>query len=226
MTTTIAFGGAATLLAARLTVIPLGALGCLALFACGAIVKDARVGTIAASLLMINPLYSLHAHRAMADVPCEAFMLSSLAVWLCDVVAHLGEGLAHRWAGSSLARRVCSPACRCSASSMVSSALRIVAAGMRAHLGGYPVFRSAANWRSPARRSSRSRVALAVAVAFNPYLTAKPSELARRHRPCTAVEKRMERFRQPGGRSARDLEQSEAELSPECPVRLFPSRRK
>ena len=66
----------------RLTVIPLGALGCLAVFATGSMLKDARLGMIAAGLLMINPLYALQAHRAMADVPYEAFMLSALAVWL------------------------------------------------------------------------------------------------------------------------------------------------
>ena len=44
--------------------------------------KDARTGSLAAFLLMIDPLYSLHAHRAMADVPCEAFMLASLAIAL------------------------------------------------------------------------------------------------------------------------------------------------
>ena len=76
------FGDGATLTAARLTVIPLGALGCLALFASGLLIRDARTATLAAVLLMINPLYSLLAHRSMSDVPCDAFMLSSLAVAL------------------------------------------------------------------------------------------------------------------------------------------------
>ena len=34
---------------------------------------------IAAFLLAINPLYSLHAHRAMSEASCEAFMLVALA---------------------------------------------------------------------------------------------------------------------------------------------------
>ncbi len=76
------FGGITSLVAARLTIVPLGALGCMALFAAGAIIKNARVGLFAAVLLMINPLYALHAHRAMSDVPCDAFMVSSLALWL------------------------------------------------------------------------------------------------------------------------------------------------
>ena len=60
----------------------MGALGCVALFGCGVLVGDRRVGTIAALLLMINPLYRLHAHRAMSDVPCEAFLISALGLGL------------------------------------------------------------------------------------------------------------------------------------------------
>jgi 4-amino-4-deoxy-L-arabinose transferase-like glycosyltransferase len=74
------FGPPATLTAARIPIILVGALGCVAIFACGALVKDDRVGALAAILLMINPLYRLHAHRAMSDIPCESFMLAAL--WL------------------------------------------------------------------------------------------------------------------------------------------------
>jgi 4-amino-4-deoxy-L-arabinose transferase-like glycosyltransferase len=74
------FGSPATLTAARVPIILVGVLGCVAIFACGALVKDDRVGAIAAILLMINPLYRLHAHRAMSDIPCESFML--VALWL------------------------------------------------------------------------------------------------------------------------------------------------
>jgi hypothetical protein len=37
---------------------------------------------VAALLLVVNPLYRLHARRAVADVPCEALVLSTLAVAL------------------------------------------------------------------------------------------------------------------------------------------------
>ncbi len=59
-----------------------GALGCVALFGCGTLVKDSRLGAIAALLLMVNPLYSLHAHRAMSDVQCEAFVTLALGLSL------------------------------------------------------------------------------------------------------------------------------------------------
>ena len=76
------FGTSLTLSVARLPILFVGALGCVAIFACGVLVKDGRVGTIAAVALMFNPLYRLHAHRAMSDVPSEAFTLAALAVFL------------------------------------------------------------------------------------------------------------------------------------------------
>ena len=74
------FGSPGTLTAARVPIILVGVLGCVAIFACGAVIKDDRVGTIAAILLMLNPLFRLHAHRAMSDIPSESFML--VALWL------------------------------------------------------------------------------------------------------------------------------------------------
>jgi 4-amino-4-deoxy-L-arabinose transferase-like glycosyltransferase len=105
------FGPPATLTAARVPIILVGVLGCVAIFACGALVKDDRVGAIAAILLTINPLYRLHAHRAMSDVPCESFMLAALWLglwawrrawsgriglvsWLLSLLAGLAAGLA------------------------------------------------------------------------------------------------------------------------------------
>jgi 4-amino-4-deoxy-L-arabinose transferase-like glycosyltransferase len=85
------FGDAATLLAARLPSIVLGALGCVAILVCGRLIWDVRAGAIAAVLLILNPLYRLHAHRAMSDVPCEAFMLTALALSLA-VWARLWSG--------------------------------------------------------------------------------------------------------------------------------------
>ena len=76
------FGTSLTLSVARLPILFVGALGCVAIFACGVLIKDGRVGTIAAVALMFNPLYRLLAHRAMSDVPSEAFTLAALAVFL------------------------------------------------------------------------------------------------------------------------------------------------
>jgi hypothetical protein len=175
------FGGPSTLVAARIPIIALGALGCVALFACGAIVKNARVGTIAALLLMFNPLYSLHAHRAMADVPYEAFMLSALAVWLAMWTRVCSRGgllpalflpwLAGLLAGMSLL---------CKLNGFISLANVAAACGL--------------TWLYPGLSAGRKLVitvativtvgsALAVAVALNPYLTAKPAELVERIDP-------------------------------------------
>ena len=68
--------------AARWPSILLGAIGCLGLTIIGTITADRRVGCFAAIMLAINPLYMLHARRAMADVPAESFVLLTLAVGL------------------------------------------------------------------------------------------------------------------------------------------------
>src|SRR5262249_53319427 len=68
----IQFGHSDELVAARWPSVLLGALGCVAVYALGVLVGDARVGGLAALLLMLNPLYRLHARRAMSDVPVEA----------------------------------------------------------------------------------------------------------------------------------------------------------
>ena len=77
------FGPPAVLTISRLPFIATAVLGCLALFGCGVLIGGRWVGAIAALLLMINPLFRLHAHRAMSDVPCESFMIAALglALW-------------------------------------------------------------------------------------------------------------------------------------------------
>jgi 4-amino-4-deoxy-L-arabinose transferase-like glycosyltransferase len=80
--TSYKWGAPYILTLARLPSVLLGAIGCVAIFAIGVLVKDERVGLIAAFLLTVNPLYRLHAHRAMSEAPCEAFLLLSLALGL------------------------------------------------------------------------------------------------------------------------------------------------
>lgn len=60
----------------------LGGLGCAMIYAIGVLVGGRRLGLIAAILLAINPLYRLHARRAMSDVPAEALILLTLAIGL------------------------------------------------------------------------------------------------------------------------------------------------
>ena len=70
------------LVAARRPSVLFGTLGCLAIYAIGTIALDRRLGLLAAFLLMLNPLYCMHARRAMSDVPAESLILASLAVGL------------------------------------------------------------------------------------------------------------------------------------------------
>jgi 4-amino-4-deoxy-L-arabinose transferase-like glycosyltransferase len=166
------FGGAATLRVARMTVIPFGALGCLALFACGARLKDARTGTLAAIFLMIDPLFSQQAHRAMADVPCEAFMLASLAIGL--------SAWARIWAKgpgistlilAGLAGLVAGMALLCKLNGFVSLAIVLCWCGIAWLVPRLSIGRRLA---MTGLAIVTIGVALGAAVAFNPYLTAKP----------------------------------------------------
>jgi 4-amino-4-deoxy-L-arabinose transferase-like glycosyltransferase len=70
------------LVVARCPSVLFGALGCLAIYAIGAIGRDRRVGWVSALLLMANPLYAMHARRAMSDVYAESLILATLAVGL------------------------------------------------------------------------------------------------------------------------------------------------
>jgi 4-amino-4-deoxy-L-arabinose transferase-like glycosyltransferase len=76
------FVPAEALTVARIPSVLLGAVGCLAIYALGTIAADRRVGLLAALLLIANPLYRMHARRAMSDVPAEALILSTAAVGL------------------------------------------------------------------------------------------------------------------------------------------------
>jgi 4-amino-4-deoxy-L-arabinose transferase-like glycosyltransferase len=149
-----------------------GALGCVALYALGVLVRDRKVGLLAAFLLMINPLYRLHARRAMADVLIEAFILSclALALWV--------------WRRALLGKT--GPA------DMLAAAIAGVAAAMAAlaKLNGLLALLIVAAWvplalalpRFPIRRRLLfapaaivvAIVAFATFVAFNPFLTARP----------------------------------------------------
>ncbi len=70
------------LVAARRPSVLLGAVGCVAIFWIGTLALNPQVGGLAAFLLAVNPLYHLHARRAMSDVPAECFTLLALAVGL------------------------------------------------------------------------------------------------------------------------------------------------
>jgi len=166
------FGAPATLILARLPFIVLGALGCVAIFGCGVLIKDSRVGIIAAALLMLNPLYRLHAHRAMSDVPCEAFMLVALGLSLwgwrrtwcrgLGVLAFLLPWLAGFAAGLSLL---------CKFNGFLGLIIILGWCGIAWITPGLSLARKTA---ISAGTIATILVALATLVALNPFLTARP----------------------------------------------------
>jgi len=76
------FGPSRMLTASRVPSILLAAIGCVALAAIGTAAFDLRTGVAAGVLLAANPLYGLHAHRAMSESPCEAFLMIALLLGL------------------------------------------------------------------------------------------------------------------------------------------------
>jgi hypothetical protein len=121
---------------------------------------------------MFDSLYSQQAHRAMADVPCEAFMLTSLAIalsawtriWAAGprIVALLLAGLAGVFGGMALLCKLngfiglAIIAAWCGVAWLVP----ILSIGRKLAMAGATIVTIA--------------VALGAAVAFNPYYTAKP----------------------------------------------------
>ena len=97
----------ASLVAARVPMVVLGALGCVAIYAIGSLAFGLASGLVAAGLLMVSPLYYLHARRAMSDTPAEACGLVALAIglaaWLRVSLAGSGGMAAfvgRRWNGT------------------------------------------------------------------------------------------------------------------------------
>jgi 4-amino-4-deoxy-L-arabinose transferase-like glycosyltransferase len=157
---------------ARLPFVFLGVVGCVAIFACGVLVKDARVGAIAAALLVVNPLYRLHAHRAMSDVPCEAFLLTSLALalWVGQRLWY-GRLGAPAVLGPILAGIAAGAALLCKFNAILG--LIIIASWCMAAcaLHGLAAARKLA---IVAATLVTIAVAIVGSVALNPYLTARP----------------------------------------------------
>jgi 4-amino-4-deoxy-L-arabinose transferase-like glycosyltransferase len=63
------------LTAARWPTVIFGVLGCLAVYGLGAMAYNRWVGLLAALFLAFNPLYRMHARRAMSDVIAESLIL-------------------------------------------------------------------------------------------------------------------------------------------------------
>ncbi len=76
------FGPPEALTIARLPILAVGVAGVLAIFGCGLAIGGRWTAALAGLLLIADPLYRLHAHRAMSDVPCEAFTIGSFGLAL------------------------------------------------------------------------------------------------------------------------------------------------
>jgi 4-amino-4-deoxy-L-arabinose transferase-like glycosyltransferase len=81
-----------SLAVARLPMVPLGALGCVAAYAIARRAFGPSTALVAAGLLIASPLYYLHARRAMSDIPAEASGLIALALGLAAWSLWLGPG--------------------------------------------------------------------------------------------------------------------------------------
>jgi 4-amino-4-deoxy-L-arabinose transferase-like glycosyltransferase len=93
---------------ARLPSVILGGVGCAAIFVLGETMAGRRAGLLAAFLLAINPLYRMHARRAMSDVPAEAMILLTAAIgllaWRAALAGKLRPG---GWIKATVGAGVC-----------------------------------------------------------------------------------------------------------------------
>jgi hypothetical protein len=151
-----------------------GVLGCVAIYILGTLARDRRTGLLAALLLMVNPLYRMHARRAMADVLVEAFVLACLALWLWLWKRSLaGRAGSAGWIAAAMA----GIAAAFAALAKLNGGLALVIVTAWVLLG-------LILWRFPIRRRLAlvpalvvtSVVAFLTFVALNPFLTAHPRE--------------------------------------------------
>jgi hypothetical protein len=149
-----------------------GAIGCVAIYALGILARDRKTGLLAAFLLMINPLYCLHARRAMADVLVEAFLLTCLALLLwswCRILA--GRGGPAAWLAAALAGIAAGLAALAKLNGGLALVIVFAWLLLTLALPGFPIRRRLAF--VPAVLVA-TVVAAVTFVALNPFLTAHP----------------------------------------------------
>jgi 4-amino-4-deoxy-L-arabinose transferase-like glycosyltransferase len=167
------WGPPEVLAVARIPSVVMGAAGCVALFALGSLAVSATAGLVAAALLALNPLYRLHAHRAMSEAPCEAFLLLALVLglWGWRRMLSRGSGFAS-WillVGGGVAAGM-SVLAKFTGLLAILTLWGWVALGVA--LPGVPSGRKLA---VAAAALAALVMAAAVFVALNPFLTARPS---------------------------------------------------
>lgn len=148
-----------------------GALGCVALYGIGVLAFGIRAGLVAGLFLTINPLYTLHARRAMSDVPCEAFMLAALFVALWSWKRWLkGSG----WPIAAIAPISVGALVGLALLAKLSGTLALIVIAAWAIVG---CLAKSSGWRRLGNAVSCLAVPVATAavfVALNPFLTAHP----------------------------------------------------
>ena len=149
-----------------------GALGCVAIYALGVLARDRKTGLLAAFLLMINPLYRMHARRAMADVLVEAFLLACLALLLWSWRRILaGRGGPAAWLAAALAGVAAGLAALAKLNGGLALVIVVAWLLLALALPGFPIRRRLAF--VPAVLVATVVAALTF-VALNPFLTAHP----------------------------------------------------
>jgi hypothetical protein len=155
-------------------------------------VKDSRTGAIAAILFMLNPLYSLHAHRAMADVPCEAFVTIALGLAL---FGWKSEWSNRRVSTSTLVAILAGIAAGLALSCKFNALLAFAIIGVWTAIGLF------APGLSSRQRLIMTRgltlffaTAIGTSVALNPFLTAHPRGFVTPEARQTLYQSPLERF--------------------------------
>ena len=158
--------------AARWPSVFLGATGCIAIYALGVLAADRRVGIVAALLLMVDPLYRMHARRAMSDVPAEALILATAAVglWVWQRTLAKGAELG-TWLAATAAGALAGLAVLCKLNGvlglMIMAAWIVLAAAL-------PCFKFRRKFALATAGLLAAGVAFGTFVAWNPFMTARP----------------------------------------------------
>ena len=166
------FAGTPQLIVARRPAVVLGALGCVAIFGIGTRSAGPAAGWLAAVLLAVNPLYRMHARRAMSDVPAEAFLLVALALGLSLWLRAARGACAGRWwltvgmAGAAVGLATLSKLNGVLGGLVLGGWVGLALASRR--------FPRRAVWALGGATAVAAAVAFGTFVALNPYLTARP----------------------------------------------------
>lgn len=172
------------LFAGRLPIPLFGALGVVAAFALGTVAFSTRVGVLGALLLFFNPLYSLHAARAMSDVPAESLLVASVACGLWAWKSSWRDGPGRGWwlgtlgagvfAGLAILSKLNGMLALFALGAIGASALCLARAGGGDEETGGRGWGWLARIGSLAGLGIAAVVAVALFVALNPFVTAHP----------------------------------------------------